>query len=32
MNAIFDEAKELINNDGNLWLWNREKMDYVRNV
>ncbi len=30
MNAIFDEAKQLINNDGNLWLWNREKMDYVR--
>ncbi len=30
MNAILDEAKQLINNEGNLWLWDREKMDYVR--
>lgn len=30
MKAIFNEANELINNDGNLWLWNREKLDNVR--
>ena len=30
MNQIFVEAKNLINSDGNVWLWKSESMDGVR--
>lgn len=30
MNKIFVEAKNLINSNGNVWLWKSEKMDGVR--